>query len=90
MSIIGLLVPVSLVLVALGVWAFFWAVREGQFEELDVAAWEILIEERPASEAQGGPASAPACASPPSGVAAPLGPHQGTAATLPSPATGVR
>jgi cbb3-type cytochrome oxidase maturation protein len=45
MSIIFVLIPVSLVLVGLGAWAFFWAVRTGQFDELDVPAWEILVED---------------------------------------------
>ena len=35
MSIVFILIPVSLVLVGLGLWAFFWAVRTGQFDELD-------------------------------------------------------
>lgn len=51
MSIIAVLIPVTLVLVAFGIWAFFWAVRTGQFEELDVPGWEILLEERAAAEA---------------------------------------
>lgn len=46
MSLVSVLIPVTLVLVGFGVWAFFWAVRSGQFEELDVAAWEILVDER--------------------------------------------
>lgn len=46
MSIIAVLIPVTLVLVACGVWAFFWAVRTGQFEELDVPGWEVLLDER--------------------------------------------
>jgi len=64
MSMVGILIPVSLALLALGVWAFFWAVREGQFEELDVAAWEILIEERPTVASPAAPAApaAPATA----------------------------
>jgi cbb3-type cytochrome oxidase maturation protein len=45
MSLVSVLIPVTLVLVGVGVWAFFWAVRSGQFEELDVAAWEILVDE---------------------------------------------
>jgi len=36
---------VSLLLVGCGVWAFFWAVRSGQFEELDVPGWEILVDQ---------------------------------------------
>ena len=51
MSIVFVLIPVSLVLVGFGVWAFFWAVRTGQFDELDSAAWEILVED-PADAAQ--------------------------------------
>jgi cbb3-type cytochrome oxidase maturation protein len=45
MSIVFVLIPVSLVLVGLGAWAFFWAVRTGQFDELDASAWEILVED---------------------------------------------
>ncbi|HLW25985.1 MAG TPA: cbb3-type cytochrome oxidase assembly protein CcoS [Steroidobacteraceae bacterium] len=60
MSIVSILIPVSLVLLGLGVWAFFWAVRSGQFEELDVASWEILIEERaPRGPAASSPSAAP-------------------------------
>jgi cbb3-type cytochrome oxidase maturation protein len=54
MSIVFVLIPVSLVLVAFGVWAFFWAVRTGQFDELDSAAWEILLED-PAESATKSP-----------------------------------
>ncbi len=46
MSIVFVLIPVSLVLVGCGIWAFFWAVRTGQFDELDAPAWEILVEDR--------------------------------------------
>jgi cbb3-type cytochrome oxidase maturation protein len=55
MAIVFVLVPVSLVLVGIGLWAFFWAVRSGQFDELDVASWEILVEDT--SEQNGVPTS---------------------------------
>lgn len=45
MSIVFVLIPVTLLLVGIGVWAFFWAVRTGQFDELDSAAWDILVDE---------------------------------------------
>jgi cbb3-type cytochrome oxidase maturation protein len=45
MNIVFVLVPVTLILVSVGLWGFFWAVRSGQFEELDVASWEILVDE---------------------------------------------
>jgi cbb3-type cytochrome oxidase maturation protein len=47
-----------LVLVGFGVWAFFWAVRTGQFDELDAAAWEILLDD-PADPAVKGPQRKP-------------------------------
>lgn len=49
MDIIFLLIPVTLMLVGLAAWAFFWAVGSGQFDELDAPAWDILRDddERP-------------------------------------------
>jgi len=48
-DIIFLLIPVTLILVGLAAWAFFWAVGSGQFDELDAPAWDILRDddERP-------------------------------------------
>ena len=45
-------------LVALGVWAFFWAVGSGQFDDLDSPGWSVLGDEQERS--QPGQASAPA------------------------------
>lgn len=45
MEIILLLIAISLVLVGAIAWAFFWAVDTGQFEDLDVAAAEILMDD---------------------------------------------
>ena len=36
------LVPVTLLLVGIAVAVFFWAVRSGQFDDLDSPAWRIL------------------------------------------------
>ncbi|MFL6548265.1 MAG: cbb3-type cytochrome oxidase assembly protein CcoS [Povalibacter sp.] len=44
MSILFVLVPLSLALVALGIWGFFWAVDSGQFDDMESPAWEILHE----------------------------------------------
>jgi cbb3-type cytochrome oxidase maturation protein len=38
MIILYVLVPLGLVLCLLSVWAFFWAVNTGQFEDLEVAS----------------------------------------------------
>ena len=45
MSSIYLLIPLSLVLVGGAVWAFFWAVESGQFEEMDGPAQAALEED---------------------------------------------
>lgn len=42
MSILYVLIPLSLALVALACWGFFWAVGAGQFDDLDSPAWEML------------------------------------------------
>jgi cbb3-type cytochrome oxidase maturation protein len=45
MEILFLLIPVSLVLLALAIGAFFWAVRSGQFDDLDSPAYRILMDD---------------------------------------------
>jgi len=45
MTIIYVLIPLSLVLLGLAVWAFFWAVRNDQFDDLDTPAMDILDED---------------------------------------------
>ncbi|PKL95768.1 MAG: cbb3-type cytochrome oxidase assembly protein CcoS [Gammaproteobacteria bacterium HGW-Gammaproteobacteria-8] len=42
MTIIYVLIPLSLMLLSLAVWAFFWAVRNDQFDDLDTPAMDIL------------------------------------------------
>jgi cbb3-type cytochrome oxidase maturation protein len=46
MEILYLMVPLGLVLVGLGLWAFFWAVGSGQFDDLDSPGWSVLDDER--------------------------------------------
>lgn len=45
MNILYVLIPLSLALVALACWAFFWAVGAGQFDDLDSPAWDVLRDE---------------------------------------------
>lgn len=45
MEIIYLLIPMTLILVAGIVWAFFWAVRSGQFDDLEGPAHRILMDD---------------------------------------------
>lgn len=42
MSVLLYLIPIALTLGLVGLTAFFWAVRTGQFEDLDGAAHRVL------------------------------------------------
>ncbi len=46
MSILYVLIPLGLVLVAFGLWAFFWAAGDGQFDDLDSPGWSVLDDDR--------------------------------------------
>ena len=50
MRILLLLVPISLVLLGLAAWAFVWAVRRGQFDDLDTPALDILTDDEDAPQ----------------------------------------
>lgn len=45
MSILAVLIPIGLALLGLAVAAFVWAVRNGQFDDLETPAIEILADE---------------------------------------------
>ena len=45
MSGLALLIPIALFLGLSGLAAFFWALRSGQFEDMDGAGARILIDE---------------------------------------------
>jgi cbb3-type cytochrome oxidase maturation protein len=46
MNILLLLVPLSVMLLGVAIWAFVWAVRRGQFDDLDTPAIDILADEQ--------------------------------------------
>lgn len=49
MNSLLILVPVSLVLLGIAIGAFWWAVRQGQFDDLDTPPLDILRDsDRPA------------------------------------------
>lgn len=45
MNILLALIPISLMLIAVAVAAFVWAVKRGQYEDLDTPALDILRED---------------------------------------------
>lgn len=52
MSILYLLIPLGLLLLALAIAAFFWAVRAGQFDDLESPAMSVVMDDdtKPAAE----------------------------------------
>ena len=45
MEIIYLLLPIALILVAIIIWVFMWAVKSDQFEDLEGPAHRIIMED---------------------------------------------
>ncbi|MFG1491541.1 cbb3-type cytochrome oxidase assembly protein CcoS, partial [Oceanospirillum sp. HFRX-1_2] len=45
MSILFLLIPLSLILLGVAIWAFFWAVDSNQFDDLSGPAYSILYDD---------------------------------------------
>ncbi len=45
MEIVYLLIPVSLVIVGLIAWIFVWAVRSGQFDDMEGPAHSVLMDD---------------------------------------------
>lgn len=51
MSILYVLIPLALIILGVAVWAFFWAVGSGQFDDLDTPAMRILMDDDDAPKA---------------------------------------
>ena len=45
MSSLYLIIPIVILLVALAVWLFMWAVKSGQFEDMEGPAHRILLDD---------------------------------------------
>ncbi len=50
MNILAILIPVSLTLGGIGLLAFLWSLRADQYEDLDGAAWRILMDDDKAAD----------------------------------------
>ena len=44
MNILLALIPISLLLLGAAVWAFVWAVKRGQYDDLDTPPLDILVD----------------------------------------------
>lgn len=52
MTALYVMIPIALIIVALAIWLFFWAVDSGQYDDLDSPAHSILFDdEDPAHQA---------------------------------------
>lgn len=45
MEILYLLIPLGLLVLAIAIWAFIWAVKSGQFDDLEGPAHRILMDD---------------------------------------------
>ena len=45
MSTLYVLIPLGLLLLAVAVAAFFWAVGSGQFDDMETPAWRIVMDD---------------------------------------------
>ena len=45
MSILYVLIPLAVLLLAFAVWALVWAIRTGQFDDLESHAWSVVLDD---------------------------------------------
>lgn len=62
MNVLFLLIPVSLILLVLAIAVFFWAVRSGQFDDLETPAYRILMDTDESRRRERGPTASDATA----------------------------
>lgn len=53
MTALAWLIPCALALGGLGLLAFLWSLKSGQFDDLDGASWRALDDEAPEREKRG-------------------------------------
>lgn len=45
MSMLYILIPLAVVLLAFAVWALVWAIRTGQFDDLESHGWSVVLDD---------------------------------------------
>ncbi len=45
MSILYVLIPLAVVLLAIAIWALLWAIRNGQFDDLESHGWSVVLDD---------------------------------------------
>lgn len=45
MSMLYVLIPLAVLLLGFAVWAMVWAIRTGQFDDLESHAWSVVLDD---------------------------------------------
>jgi len=45
MSMLYVLIPLALMLLAVAAWALIWAIRSGQFDDLESHGWSVVLDD---------------------------------------------
>ena len=45
MSMLYVLIPLAVVLLAFAVWALLWAIKNGQFDDLESHGWSVVLDD---------------------------------------------
>jgi len=51
MSMLYVLIVLAILLLSVAVWALLWAIRTGQFDDLDSQGWSVVLDEDRKTEA---------------------------------------
>ena len=53
MPALYIMIPIALIIVALAIWLFFWAVDSGQYDDMDGPAHSILFDDEDPRHTEG-------------------------------------
>lgn len=45
MSMLYVLIPLAVLLLAIAVWALMWAIKTGQFDDLESHGWSVVLDD---------------------------------------------
>ena len=45
MTMLYVLIPLAVLLLAVAVWALLWAIRSGQFDDLESHGWSVVLDD---------------------------------------------
>jgi cbb3-type cytochrome oxidase maturation protein len=45
MSMLYVLIPLAILLLAVAIWALLWAIKTGQFDDLESHGWSVVLDD---------------------------------------------